>query len=374
VSVSGLLSTMNLPELLQWAKFGQKTGSIVLERQGIVKKIFLEKGLIVSASSNDPKEYLGQILLCFGRITEEQLKEAFQKQKGKKQLLGRLLVETYGVKTDEIAQALRIKIEETVYDLFLWEDGKFIYSDGIPQISKHDRLDSPITIDHVLLEGARRVDEWKEFKKEFPTDDVVFAYTQEKRDLGDLAKNFIFQKIYESIDGDRSIRRILLETRAPEYRGLEAFSKLYWGKFIHPIKKSIERALPVDHEPTSLLQRAIDLFKEKEFEKSYALIDEFVLTDPSNEEGQTLYKVIREAYLKLLYDICPPDSVPEICIDFADLNEKVFTSLEGFLASRINGHWDIKSLMMISPLPDLESLKIIKRFLDEGVIRLRKSE
>ncbi|MDB5037643.1 MAG: hypothetical protein JWQ35_1171 [Bacteriovoracaceae bacterium] len=374
MSVSGLLSTMNLPELLQWAKFGQKTGSVVLERKGFVKKIFVEGGLIVSASSNDPKEYLGQVLLCFGWVTEEQLKEAFQNQSDNKQLLGRVLVEKYGVKADQIKKALRIKIEETVYDLFLWEDGKFIYSDGIPQIAKHDRLDNPITIDHVILEGARRVDEWKEFKKTFPTDDVVFALKGERRTIGDLAKDFIIQKIYEGIDGGKSIRRILLESRAPEYRGLEGFAKLYWGGFIEAIKKTVERVEVAKSSSADLLKRAIELFKTKEFEKSYSLIDELILNDPANEEGQTLFKVVREAYLKKLYEICPAEAIPEIAIDFSDLNEKLFSSLEGFLASRINGHWDIKSLIMISPLPDLESLKIMKRFLDEGVIKLKRQD
>jgi hypothetical protein len=365
---------MNLPELLQWAKFGRKTGSIILESKGIVKKIFTEDGLIVAASSNDPKEYLGQVLICFGWISEQQLKEAFQMQKAKQQLLGKLLVDSYGVKPENIERALRIKIEETVYDLFLWEDGKFIYSDGISQILKHDRLDSPITIDHVLLEGARRVDEWKAFKKEFPTDDVVFGINPQKKDLGEFSGNLIFSKIYEAIDGKRSLRRILLETRAPEYRGYEAFAKLYWGELIRPLKKSIEKAAPVQEKPDSLLKEAIEHFKNNDFEKSYALIDQFVLNDPSHEEGQTLYKVVREAYLGKLYEVCPPDSIPEICMDLSNLNEKLFSSLEGFLASRINGHWDIKSLIMISPLPDLESLKILKRFLDESVIRLKKPE
>lgn len=365
---------MNLPELLQWAKFGRKTGAIVLERKGIVKKIFLEDGLLVAGSSNDPKEYLGQVLLCFGWISEQELKEAFQMQKARKQLLGKLLVDSYGVKAENIEKALRIKIEETVYDIFLWEEGKFIYSDGIAQITKHDRLDSAITIDHVLLEGARRVDEWKEFKKEFPNDEVIFGKNPAVKGLGEFADNLIFQKIYAAIDGKRSIRRVLLETRAPEYRGVEAFAKLYWNKTILPLKKSVERAEAPSAKPDSLLQEAIQQFKTNDFENSYRLIDEFVLNDPSHEEGQTLFKVVREAYLAKLYELIPPESVPEICIDLSELNEKIFTSLEGFLASRINGHWDIKSLIMISPLPDLESLKILKRFLDEGVIRLKRPE
>lgn len=361
-----------MPELLQWAKFGQKTGSLILDRKGFVKKIFLEQGLIVSASSNDPKEYLGQILLCFGWIDEGRLNEAFQRQQSTGQLLGKLLVESYGVNEAHIKKALRLKIEETIYDLFLWEDGKFIYSDGIPQIARHDRLDSPLTIDHALLEGARRVDEWKEFRKTFPSDDVVFAKRTDESALGELGKDFIIKRIFDAVDGEKSIRRILLETRAPEYRALEAFGKLYWGEHLEVVKKQMAKRSEEHLNPGETLKRAIEFFKQKNFEKAYDMIEQFVLEDPENQEGQTLFKVVREAYIKHLYDLCPAEAVPEIAIDFSALNEKIFSSLEGFLASRINGHWNIKSLIMISPVPDLESLKILKRLLDEGVIRLKE--
>ncbi len=371
MSISGLLSTMNLAELLQWVKFGRKTGMIVFERKGIVKKVFLQDGLVVSASSNDPKEYLGQVLIFFGFITEDQLRSAFEMQSTSKKLLGRILVENYGVKEAEILRGLRVKIEETVYDLFLWTDGKFIYTDGIPEISKHDKLDSPITIDHVIFEGARRVDEWRQFKKEFPHDDIVFKPTSEAPDFGDLKDDWFVRKIYSAMDGTKSVRRVLLETRAPEYRGVEAIAKLYWAKIIGPTKIFADAAGINGQQSDSLLQSAIDFFKNREFERAYDLIEKFVLEDPNHQEGQTLFGVVREAYLKQLYEKCPQDAVPQIAVDFSVLNEKIFTSLEGFLASRINGHWDIKSLMMISPVPDVESLRILKRFLDEGLIRIK---
>lgn len=200
MSISGLLTTMNLPELLQWVKFGQKSGTIIFERRGIVKKVFVEGGLIVSSSSNDPKEYLGQILICFGWITEEALNEAFKLQSQTKKLIGKILTEKYKIKEEQILQALRIKIEETVYDLFLWEDGKFIYQEGLEQLKENDRLSTAITIDQVMFEGARRLDEWREFKKAVPTDDVIFRTKPGVKDLGEFEKDFITKKIFSAID------------------------------------------------------------------------------------------------------------------------------------------------------------------------------
>lgn len=373
MSISGLLTTMNLPEILQWVKFSQKTGTIVFERRGIVKKVFVEHGLVVSASSNDPKEYLGQILVCFGWISEEALNEAFKFQEKTKKLLGKILTEKYGLVDPQILQALRIKIEETVYDIFLWEEGKFIYSEGIESLQSHDRLDAAITIDQVMFEGARRLDEWKEFKKTFPTDDVVFKVKPGAKSIGDLEKDFITKKIFHSIDGQRTIRRLLLETHAPEYRGLESIAKLYWGGFLEVAKKSAAKPKPTV-AGNSELQKAMELFKNHDLENAYIKVELYIQSHNDDEEAHTLYRLVRESYLAALKVACPLDAVPSLNIDFSQLSEKVFSSKEGFMASRVNGQWDVKSLIMVSPLGELDSLKILKKLSDEGVIRIAKGK
>ncbi len=371
MSVSGLISTMQLPEILQWLKFGQKTGTLVFERRGIVKKVYVERGLVVSASSNDPKEYLGQVMICYGWLTEEKLNEAFKLQASSKKLLGKILVETYGLKENQILHALRVKIEETIYDIFLWEDGKFIYSEGIEQLQKHDRLDTAITVDHMMFEGARRIDEWKEFRKAFPTDDVVFKKKVEVSALGELDKDFIAKKIFVTLDGLKTMRGVMLETHAPEYRAVEAFGKLYWGQMIEPVKKSMAKPKS-DKSSRAELEKAMQAFKEKNFESAYALVDDYIQSRPDDEEGHTLYRVVRDALLAHLKEICPMNAIPSMAIDFSQLSEKMFSSKEGFIASRVNGQWDVKSLVMVSPLGELESLKILKKLSDEGVIKITK--
>lgn len=372
MSISGLLSTMNLPELLQWVKFGQKTGTGIFERQGIVKKIFFDQGLIVSASSNNPREYLGQILLCFGWINEDQLNEAFKLQKSTNKLLGRILTDHFKLEEDQIKKALRIKIEETVYDLFLWQEGKFIYQDFALQLPTTDRLESPLTIDHVMFEGARRSDEWKEFRKSFPTDDVVFKKKNSDISLDGFTKDFITLKIYDFIDGNRNIQDVLLETRVPEFRGYESFAKLFWGEHIEPSKKSVLKSQPkLDTGAPDLLKLAADLFKQKSYDKAFQNIEEFLAANPGHAEAMTLFELVKGAFMKDLFAACPPDATPELAIDISNLSEKIYNSKEGFLASRVNGQWDVKSLIMISPLGELESLKILKRLKDEGVIKMR---
>lgn len=360
---------MALPEILQWAQYGRKTGTVIFERRGVVKKVFIEDGAVVSASSNDPREYLGQILVCYGWIDEDTLKRAFGRQKATKMLLGKLLTKEFGLTEEQILKSLRIKIEETIYDIFLWDDGKFIFSPGLLGLSEHDRLSAALSIDAVIFEGARRVDEWKEFVKRFPSSDVIFEYKDGKRDIGDLGKDPVTSQIYDEIDGKKTLNRILMETHAPEFRGYESFGKLYLGGFIDSNKRAKPRPKRVVEDSKKELIHAAELFKAKKFSEAYNVIEQFLMSQPENEEAHTLFKVVRDSLLRSLYEVCLPDTIPQLTMDFADLNEQIFSSKEGYLASRINGEWDVKSLIMISPLGELDSLRILKRLYDEGMIR-----
>ena len=81
MALAGKLSTMHLAEILQWCKNGGKTGNLSFERRGISKRIFFEKGSIISAASTEPSEYLGSFLVSLGRISEDQLQLGFDIQR-----------------------------------------------------------------------------------------------------------------------------------------------------------------------------------------------------------------------------------------------------------------------------------------------------
>jgi len=47
------------------------------------------------------------------------------------------------------------------------------------------------------------------------------------------------------------------------------------------------------------------------------------------------------------------------------------THEEGFVASRINGTWDVKSIVMLSPLREIEILQVLDKLLKLELIALK---
>ena len=80
IGLTGNLETMSLADLLQWANRGNKTGTLLLRDDSLGKKIYFKNGAVIGSFTNEPSEFLGQILISEGFITEQQLKEAIDEQ------------------------------------------------------------------------------------------------------------------------------------------------------------------------------------------------------------------------------------------------------------------------------------------------------
>ena len=86
------------------------------------------------------------------------------------------------------------------------------------------------------------------------------------------------------------------------------------------------------------------------------------------EVGQARYREIRAA---LERDGIAGDRIPELAIPIQQLTDMTLSPHEGFVLSRVNGTWDVKAIMKISPMKELEVLMIFDKFVKDGVIRLK---
>src|SRR6478609_11343303 len=86
--------------------------------------------------------------------------------------LGELLVAQGAITRDALHEQIKLQIDEAVYFLFTWKEGTFNFeADVAPE--EQDFLVS-INPESLLLEGARRVDEWSLIEKKIPSFDLVF--------------------------------------------------------------------------------------------------------------------------------------------------------------------------------------------------------
>jgi PAS domain S-box-containing protein len=114
-------------ELLVKHASQQRTGRFVIASGSREKELFVEKGKIVSCSSNDPARFLAQRLIASGMISEEQRQKALEIQRETQLALGRILVILGALTENQLHDAMHEKAEEEIAELSTWREAKYVF-------------------------------------------------------------------------------------------------------------------------------------------------------------------------------------------------------------------------------------------------------
>jgi len=367
--LTGSLKTMSLPDLLQWASSGRKTGTLSLKSGPLHKKIYLQVGAIIGSSSNDRREYLGQFMLSEGIINEQQLKDAFDLQAKTRVMLGRILVKKGLVSEQKVSEILRMKAEETIYSLFLWTDADFEFlQDELPP---GDQVLISIKVEDVLMEGLRRYDTSKKIRQTLPHNGVALQRTSKKLP-NEIASKTFPKRIYDLIDGRRTLAEVILEAHASEYNVSQiAFAMVQKG-YLEIGKGTAPAPVrpPVD-TPQAMLEAAKDLIKSGDSEGALTILEKVRRTAGKNPEMNALIQVAEEHFIDKAYrHYLPPKKVPILRKPLESLLSQDLSPEEGFLVSRVNGSWDLRSIISISPMREVDALRAFKKLRERGIIDL----
>lgn len=372
MSLKGELSTMFLRDVLRWLSQNLKTGILhVRSPRGIVKKVFLLNGKIVSTSSSDPREYLGQFLISRGLINEKQLGMAMETQLKTGIKLGRVLMMVGILEEADLTAMLKLKAEECLYNLFLWEHGNFEFE----ELEEIEGDLVPISLDatSLILEGIRRKDEWGRIIKVIPSTKVVLARKGKLSELREELSAFEM-RLLDEIDGSKSLEEIALELHSVEFYICHSAFSLF-QKGLAAVVKEKKGSDEKSHETvkSKLLAEAKKLINQESFQEAVNLLHFYLKTEnPEPLAGELLKKAEALSSQKFLKDVFPPSSVPELAVSLEELSKFSLSPKEGYLATRINGSWDIATITKISPLPEPEVVSAIRKLLDLGIIKMKK--
>jgi len=358
---------MDLPEVLQWAAIGRKTGSLAFVRDKTKVHIFFQEGNVISSRSNDPTKQLGQFLLFQGKVTESQLKRAFEIHLQSQVMLGKILVQQNMVSQEDVERALITRTQEVIYDLFLWDDGYFHFSSS--GYSLDELILIKIDLKALLFEGVRRKDEWKRIRSVFANSDVVPSLRPDA-DLKNISLTPLQKKLLYLLTLQKPVYEIILELHGSDFLVSYELFQLYERNLIE-IKQPVRPVAEVE-SPAKLFNKGLELMQSQRYQEAISAFQEVIRLDPQNawasEQIEQAEKALCQNYYK---SSIPAGKIPYFLIPESSLTRHNLTHQEGFVASRINGTWDVKSIVMLSPLRELEILQVIDKLLRLELIALK---
>lgn len=368
MGIAGNLKTMELPELLQWLAEGRKSGTLRIANGEVEKKVFFFEGRVISTSSTDPKEYLGHFLLSHGYMSETELAKAVEMQETNKMLLGKILTSIGVIGEEDLDRMLRLKSEETIYDLFSWPEAEFNFLDD--ELPEGTLVPMDLDVTALVLRGTQRIDEWRRIREHIPSAQCIAVSVRELRssEPTDLA-------VLEAVNDDRTIAEIAMHTHSGEYHVCRILiDQIEAGavKMVRPRGAAEPARPPIDaSDVEALVSRAEHLLSEGNFTLALRHLRAAQSLDPNNNSIQQAVLTAEESIRGKLEDAgVSLTAVPRMDDEIEDLRSLDITPDQGFILSRINGSMDIQTILKISPMPPLDAHLVFLQLRDAGYIKL----
>ena len=237
MAIKGSLKEASLPDVLQLLAMGRKTGCLSVNHRTNFGYIYFDKGRISYASIVNRRDRLGDMLLKNGAITAEQLRAAINAQDLQRdRRIGELLMDMGFLSREALREHIREQIEDAVYYLFTWNQGSFNFEADV-QPEEQEFLVS-INPESLLLEGARRVDEWTLVEKKIPTFDIVFEIDRPRFVQSDVEPTPDQRALLDLVDGRRDVQQIIDASGMGEFEVGKLLYGLATAGFLHRIGTS----------------------------------------------------------------------------------------------------------------------------------------
>ena len=371
MAIHGTLTTMSVPDLLQFLATSRKTGTLKFSRGKIIKQIYFENGMIVGSQSNDPNEYFGQILIHYGKLDETQLQAAMEVQRTSGGRLGEILIAKGFLTEEAVTGALRIRTLDIIYDLFLWDQAQFEFYDN--ERLPDDLIRIEVEPNSICMEGIYRIDEWVRYRTLIPSDRAILELGPGWTSSLTMGKEV--RQILYFVEKRMSVAEICYNMHASSFH---VYAQLY-----ELVNDGLARVVEEVPEPVALekaeLRAALNIgdlltaarmeLKEGKPDRALATIQKLLEREPKNTDAQTLLGEAEKEFVEKVYaSEFSPKSIPRILVGPEAFTPEGIGPREGFVLSRINGEWDIGSILSICPFREADCLKMIKTLLNNGII------
>lgn len=231
-SLAGSLAAFKLPDIFAFVATTRKTGMLTLAAGEKEAYVFFRAGEIVYAASNQESFRLGSILLRKKKITREESEAIDAAVGGGGGRFGDVAVQQGVLTQEQIDDYLKVQVAEVIYDAFVWSEGTFGFYDG---------FDLPpravtITIDlaNLIMEGARRIEEWADCLALLPDSAVVFRVVSDPQ-AEKITLSLDEWKILFLINGQRSLEDLCRDVDDDAFHVYRVVYGLLANKLIEPV-------------------------------------------------------------------------------------------------------------------------------------------
>jgi tetratricopeptide (TPR) repeat protein len=210
MAIEGPLAELSIQDVLQLLELAHKTGVLTIRSDRLNDEaiVHFTRGAIVFAVRRRSTRRLGQLLIRAGKMTQRELDRALEIQRtDPTRRMAEILLEMGSVNEEELEHQLRFQMEETIYEVMPWNEGYFKFEERAELADQ--RLLARVRVESLLMEGARRIDEWTRLETKVPSPEAVPTLAAgNEREATPLELRADEWEVLAEIDGERDVRQI----------------------------------------------------------------------------------------------------------------------------------------------------------------------
>ncbi len=363
---------MCIEDVFDWIDKRNLVGRLALRRGKHACSFDFNSKMIVGASSNHAGEQLGQLLLYRGFVDENQLKEAFQVQAKEKALLGKVLLDQGLLSEEELLEVLKQKFQEAVWEVLSWNEGQFEFTENLHSWSEFKvRVDLRFTLNL----GKKQVRRWQEVHRQIPSSEMRFWVSNSLALVSKHENAQIeewVQQLIESIEEGLTANQIVLENYGRRFQVMSMLAELMErGVIAEDRREEFNRSPLIDS--SALEAAALSKLAGGKKADAFALLGRALEQEPENTVLQKHYTNLKRSLMaELSREFLGEFCVPKVLKSKEELEGVSLNDHEKYILGRIDGRWDLLSLMRLSPMEDVEAMLVFKRLKRRGIIELPK--
>lgn len=226
VPLKGAFRTTGLPKVLVHLNRRRLTGVLTVAAADVTKKVFMNKGDAIFATSTYDDDRLGEMLIKAGKITVEQYDKSVEMLKRTGQRQGAILVKLGFLTPKNLFWGVKYQVREIIQSLFKVEDADYEFVES--ELPLEEVITLKMSMGNLIYEGVKKIDNWTRIRGEMPDTESVLQLSSDPLSLfQDIELSPQDKKILALIDGSKTIKQVIEESWLNSFEALKALYILW---------------------------------------------------------------------------------------------------------------------------------------------------
>lgn len=227
----GSIGDFKMADVLLGLQRSSKSGVMHIKSGPVQKSIYLDKGDMVFATSNQQSDWLGSMLLKERRITSEQFSQSSEVMRKTGKRHGQVLVDMGFLSAGELYSSVKRNVEQIILGVFNEKRGEFLFKEGA--LPTKELITLKLSTANLIYRGVRNIEDIEQVKSMCPKPDKVICFSTDPLNLfQDIQLDEADKRLLKLVDGKKTFRKLVSDAGVDHFQALKVYCALLHTRVI----------------------------------------------------------------------------------------------------------------------------------------------